>query len=410
MTLSVHWFLPTAGDSRDVVGFGPTAVQRDADLDYLTQVARAAERAGFDAVLTPTGTWCDDAWVTTAALIGETTRLRFLVAFRPGYVSPTLAAQQAVTFQRLSGGRLLLNVVTGGSAEEQRRFGDFADHDTRYDRTAEFLEIVRGAWSGTPFDYSGTHYRVEGAIVAHRPAPQPPIFLGGSSDAGKQVAARHADTWLMWGEPPDVAAEQVREVRALAAAAGREIRFGVRLHVITSDRAEDAWAVTDRLLEAMPPEVVARAQKHLAYAESVGQRRMAALHGGRRDDLVVAPNLWAGFGLVRSGAGTALVGSHDEVAARIAEYHRAGFDHVILSGQPHLEEAYWFGEGVIPRLRAAGLLGAPAAPPGLLGAPAASGGPVAPAAAAEPATNGPAVGGPSGREPGATHLAPASAG
>jgi alkanesulfonate monooxygenase len=356
--LSVHWFLPTAGDGRDVVGFGPTSVPRDADLDYLTQVARAAETVGFDAVLTPTGTWCEDAWIATAALIPETTRLRFLVAFRPGFVSPTLAAQQAVTFQRLSGGRLLLNIVTGGSAEEQRRFGDFADHDTRYERTAEFIEIVRGAWSGTPFDHEGAHYRVEGATVATAPDPQPPIFFGGSSDAGKRVAAHHADTWLMWGEPPEAATRQIREVRDLAAAAGRTISFGIRLHVITRDRAEDAWAVTDRLLDAMPPEVVARAQQHVAYAESVGQRRMAALHGGRRDDLVVAPNLWAGFGLVRSGAGTALVGSHDEVTARIAEYHEAGFDHVILSGQPHLEEAYWFGEGVIPRLRRAGLLAA----------------------------------------------------
>ena len=360
MPLSVHWFLPTAGDSRDVVGFGPTAGRRPASLDYLAQVARAAEQVGFDAVLTPTGTWCEDAWVTTAALLPETTRLRFLVAFRPGSVSPTLAAQQAVTFQRLSGGRLLLNVVTGGSSEEQRRFGDFLDKDARYARTAEFLQIVRGAWSGTPVDFVGDHYRVEGATVSAPPDPRPPIFFGGSSEAGKRVAAHHADTWLMWGEPPAVAAEQVREVRALAAAAGREISFGIRLHVITRDRAEDAWAVTDRLLDAMPPEVVAAAQQHLAYAESVGQRRMAALHGGRRDDLVVAPNLWAGFGLVRSGAGTALVGSHDEVAARIAEYHEAGFDHVILSGQPHLEEAYWFGEGVIPRLRQAGLLVDPA--------------------------------------------------
>ena len=374
MPLSVHWFLPTAGDSRDVVGFGPTSVRRGADLDYLAQVARAAETVGFDAVLTPTGTWCEDAWITTAALIPETTNLRFLVAFRPGFISPTLAAQQALTFQRLSGGRLLLNIVTGGNAEEQRRFGDFADHDTRYDRTAEFIQILRGAWSGGPFDFDGSHYTVEGATVARPPDPVPPIFFGGSSDAGKQVAAQHSDTWLMWGEPPAAAAEQIREVRARAAAAGREISLGIRLHVITRDRAEDAWAVTDRLLDAMPPEVVAQAQKHVAYAESVGQRRMAALHGGRRDDLVVAPNLWAGFGLVRSGAGTALVGSHDEVTARIAEYHDVGFDHVILSGQPHLEEAYWFGEGVIPRLREAGLLAdrtgaAAAAPPAASVAP-----------------------------------------
>jgi alkanesulfonate monooxygenase len=126
--------------------------------------------------------------------------------------------------------------------------------------------------------------------------------------------------------------------------------------VITRDRASDAWAETERLLEAMPADVVNRTQRQLTTSESVGQARMQALHGGSRDDLVIAPNLWAGFGLVRGGAGTALVGSHDEVAERIAEYHAIGFDHVILSGQPHVEEAYWFGEGVLPLLRREGIL------------------------------------------------------
>jgi alkanesulfonate monooxygenase len=368
VSLSVHWFLPTAGDSRDVVGFGPTDARRPADLDYLAQIARTAENLGFDAVLTPTGTFCEDAWLSTAALIRETRRLRFLVAFRPGFLSPTLAAQQASTFQRLSGGRLLLNIVTGGSSEEQRRFGDHLDHDARYDRTAEFLQIVQGAWSGRPFDFSGDHYTVHGATVLAAPEPRPQVFFGGSSPAGKAVAARHADVWLMWGEPPDVAAQQVEEVRALAARSDRaerghgELRFGIRLHVISRDRSADAWAETDRLLEAMPPELVVKAQQQLTYSESVGQARMTALHRGDRSDLVVAPNLWAGFGLVRGGAGTALVGSHDEVAERIAEYHQAGFDHFILSGQPHLEEAWWFGEGVIPRLRAADLLADPVIP------------------------------------------------
>ncbi len=189
------------------------------------------------------------------------------------------------------------------------------------------------------------------------------------------MAAHHADTWLMWGEPPG------RGRRAGRARCGRwppqpgaRSAFGIRLHVITRDRAEDAWAETDRLLDAMPAEVVAAAQQHLADAASrSASGAWRALHGGRRDDLVVAPNLWAGFGLVRSGAGTALVGSHDEVADRIAEYHEVGFDHVILSGQPHLEEAYWFGEGVIPRLRQAGLLADAASVPGRVdprGAPA----------------------------------------
>jgi alkanesulfonate monooxygenase len=361
--LNVHWFLPTAGDSRDVVGFGPTASQRDPDLEYLTQVARVAEGVGFDAVLTPTGTFCEDAWLSTAALISETKRLRFLVAFRPGLISPTLAAQQAATFQRLSQGRLLLNVVTGGSAVEQRRFGDHLDHDRRYDRCDEFLTVLKGAWGGKPFDFDGEHFQVEAAMVANPPDPQPAIFFGGSSEAGKRVAARQADVWLMWGEPPASAAAEIASVRAQAEALGRDVKFGIRLHTITRDRAADAWAEADRLVEAMPPEVIATAQKLVGgQSDSVGQARMTALHGGDRAKLLVAPNLWAGFGLVRGGAGTALVGSHEEVAERLAEYHEIGFDHVILSGQPHVEEAYWFGEGVLPKLRAAGIAAEPGLP------------------------------------------------
>ena len=354
--IHLHWFLPTAGDSREIVGFGPTTGRRPADIDYLALVARAADQLGFEAVLTPTGTWCEDSWLTTAALSRETKRLKFLVAFRPGFISPTLAAQQAATFQRISGGRLLLNIVTGGDADEQRRFGDWLDHDRRYDRTAEFLTVLRGAWGAKPFDFHGEHYQVAGATTMQAPDPIPEIFFGGASPAAEQVAARHADVYLTWGEPPDQVAERLDRMRALAAAAGRDLRFGIRLHVIARDRGADAWAVTDQLLESIPDDVIALAQRQFAASESVGQQRMAALHRGSRNDLVVGPNLWAGFGLVRGGAGTALVGSHDEIADRIADYHQLGFDHFILSGQPHLEEAYWFGEGVLPRLRGRGLL------------------------------------------------------
>lgn len=325
-------------------------------MDYLGQVARTAEQLGFTGVLTPTGTWCEDAWLTTAALIRETSRLKFLVAFRPGSVSPTLAAQMAATFQRLSNGRLLLNVVTGGDAAEQRRFGDWLDHDERYDRTDEFLAVVRGAWGKAPFDFEGRHYRIEGATTRGAPDPLPQIYFGGASPAAEAVAARRADVYLAWGEPPEMVRPRLERMRELAAKEGRDVRFGIRLHVITRDRASDAWAEADRLLDTMSEETIATAQRQLAKSQSVGQARMRELHGGGREGLVIAPNLWAGVGLVRGGAGTAIVGDHDEVAQRIAEYHELGFDEFILSGHPHVEEAYWFGEHVIPRLARAGLV------------------------------------------------------
>jgi alkanesulfonate monooxygenase len=151
-------------------------------------------------------------------------------------------------------------------------------------------------------------------------------------------------------------APRLARLRQLAADHGRTLRFGIRLHVIARDRAGDAWAETERFLDALDPAVVALAQAAMARSASVGQQRMASLHGGSRADLVVAPNLWAGIGLVRGGAGTALVGSHAEVSDRIEEYHELGFDEFILSGHPHLEEAYWFAEGVMPELRRRGLL------------------------------------------------------
>ncbi|WP_316744685.1 LLM class flavin-dependent oxidoreductase [Streptomyces sp. MK7] len=361
MSLTFHWFLPTNGDSRHVVGGGhgtPVTTaggDRPPSIGYLTQIARAAEDLGFTGVLTPTGAWCEDAWLTTAMVSQHTERLKFLVAFRPGFISPTLAAHMGSTFQRQTGGRLLLNVVTGGESHEQRGYGDFLDKDARYARTDEFLQVVRALWDGGTVDLAGEHLRVEDARLARVPDPVPEIYFGGSSPAAGEVAARHAEVYLTWGEPPAAVAEKIAWIRSLADKEGRNIRFGIRLHVITRDTSEQAWAETRRLLDGFDPETVTAVQAGLARSESEGQKRMLALHGGGRDGLEIHPNLWAGIGLVRGGAGTALVGSHTEVAERITEYHRLGIDEFVLSGYPHLEEAYWFGENVLPRLAAQGM-------------------------------------------------------
>jgi alkanesulfonate monooxygenase len=250
-------------------------------------------------------------------------------------------------------------VVTGGQADEQRRFGDHLSHDERYARTGEFLAIVRGAWSGQPFDFTGEHYQVTGATVMRPPDPVPGIYFGGSSPAAGPVAARYADTYLTWGEPPAQVAEKLAWIRGLAEAEGRTLRFGIRLHVITRDTETEAWAEASRLLDYLDPGEIEKAQQVLGASESVGQDRMRSLHasyrsGGSAQDLEIYPNLWAGIGLVRGGAGTALVGSHERVADLIEEYASLGISEFILSGYPHLEEAYWFGEGVLPELRRRG--------------------------------------------------------
>jgi alkanesulfonate monooxygenase len=366
MSLHLNWYLPTNGDGRGIVGSGRAgasgvgdtyAVERAPTIDYLGQIARSVEQLGFEAVLTPTGSWCEDAWLTTAALSQVTKRLKFLVAFRPGFISPTLAAQQAQTFQRITDGRLLLNVVTGGDPIEQRRFGDFLAHDERYARTAEFLQVLRGASSGTPFDFTGHHFQVEGATAAVSEWGLPPLFFGGASTAAENVAAHHVDVYLAWGETPPQIKQRLDRMREKAAAADRELSFGIRLHVLGRDTAKEAWAEAQRMVDDLDPARVAEVQAQLAAMDSVGQRRMQTLHsGGRRDELEIYPNLWAGYGLVRGGAGTALVGSHEDVAERLEEYHALGIDHAILSGQPHLEEAYWFGEGAGALLRQRGVV------------------------------------------------------
>jgi len=176
------------------------------------------------------------------------------------------------------------------------------------------------------------------------------VYRGGSSAPARPGAARAADSYLTWGEPPALVADKIDRVRELATAEGRTLRFGLRIHVITRDTTAQAWADAERLIAGLDDAAISAGQQRLRALESVGQQRMLDLHGGLRERLVVGPNLWAGIGLVRGGAGTALVGSHDEVAERISEYQAAGVEEFILSGYPHLEEAYAFAEGVRPLL------------------------------------------------------------
>jgi len=374
MAIKLHWFLPTSGDSRSLVGAGQgvpgglTGLSdtlegdfRPPTIDYLAQVARTAEQAGFEGVLTPTGTFCEDAWLTTAALLRETSRLKFLVAFRPGVINPVLAAQMAAAYQRLSGGRLMLNVVTGGEPREQARFGDTASKEERYARTDEFLSVVRGTWTQAPFDFHGRFFDAEGAQVGGGIEPLPQIYFGGSSGPAGPVAARHVDVYLTWGEPLEQVAEKLDWMRGLAAEQGRTLRFGLRIHTLSRDTSEEAWAHAQWLLDGLDPATVAQAQEAMRQSESTGQRRMLGLRSrtsySSARELEISPNLWTGVGLVRGGAGTALVGSHEEVADRLEDYHRLGIDEFILSGYPHVEEAYRFAEGVTPVLRSRGLLG-----------------------------------------------------
>ena len=219
MPAKFFWFLPTNGDSRSIVGASHASSHhivpdnyRAPTRRYLAEVARAADRLGYEGVLTPTGTWCEDAWLTASALLAETERLKFLVAFRPGLVPPTLAAQQTATLQRFSEGRVLLNIVSGGDDVEQRRFGDWLGHDERYARTGEFLHIVNSDVApGVGRTSRAQYYTVEDARVSAPPDPLPQIYFGGSSPAALPIAAEYVDVYLTWGEPPQAAAAKIAQ-------------------------------------------------------------------------------------------------------------------------------------------------------------------------------------------------------
>lgn len=340
------WFLPTSGDTES---FGRPETQRPATLEYLTQVARVAEAAGFVSVLIPVGDVCEDAWVVGGAIAARTERLKMLVAVRPGFIAPVVAAKMVSTFDYLQPGRLLVNVVTGGFPAELAADGDFTPHDERYARTGEFIEIMKKYWTERKFDHSGRFYRVEGCrpMVRGSTQPHPPLYAGGASEAAEDVFAREIDTYLLWGESTPQMAERIARMRRKAAVHGRELRFGVRFHVLSRATEEEALAEAARQMEGVTPEQIARTQAVLQATDSAGESRQRAFV--QREDLWVEPNLWAGVGQVRRGIGVTVIGSHEQVARKFLSFVDLGMTFFILSGYPHLEEAENAGRTWMPR-------------------------------------------------------------
>ncbi|MBW9075845.1 LLM class flavin-dependent oxidoreductase [Agrobacterium deltaense] len=327
---------------------------RKVDLGYYKQLALAYDQLGYTGALFATG--AHDVWVLAGALLSYTERLKFLVAIHPGLVAPTLLAKMAATLQEFSRGRLLINVVSG-DAKMLGAYGMTMPHDERYDMADEYLQIWHRLFAGETVDFKGRHFQTEGAKLAlpvRQGIEPPPLWFGGSSDKAIDVAAKHVETYLSWGETPNQIGAKVDLVKARAEKLGRELEYGIRLYVIVRDTDEEAWAAAADLYGRMDERAIAANQRFVGKTDSVGQQRMTAMHGGQKPenlrDLEIAPNLWAGIGLVRPGPGTAIVGSPDTVIRTLEAYKEAGVNTFILSGMPLLEEAFRFGEKVLPRL------------------------------------------------------------
>lgn len=333
---------------------GPAAaiVEESIDPGFVRDFARAHEAAGFDRVLIGYHSTGPEGWAIAGHAAAHTERLQLLLAHRPGFVAPTLAARHAITLDHLSGGRLALHIITGGSDADQARDGDWIDHDARYRRTDEYLDVVRRLWtSDAPFDHAGAFYRVKDAYSDAKPLqrPHPPIFFGGASAAALPIAAKHAAVYMLWGEPLAAVKERVAAVRAAAA---RPIAFSVSLRPVIAPTEAAAWEKARGYLEQI---VAHRGGVRIAPASArpgaVGSRRLLDFAAEKE---IHDQRLWTPIAAATGAGGntTALVGTPEQVAESLLAYHDLGVSHILIRGFRPLEDAVAYGREVLPLVHA----------------------------------------------------------
>ena len=337
-------------------GINPGAeVPAGVDGDYILEFARVHEEGGFDMVLTGYSSSTPDGFEVAGYAAAHTTRLGYLIAHRPGFVAPTLAARKAATLDQLTGGRIALHIISGGSDLEQERDGDFLNHDARYRRTDEYMDILRQTWtSPEPFNYDGEFYRLRGANsqVQCRQRPHLPLFFGGASDIALDVGARRADVFALWGEPRAAIRERVAEIRSRAAQWGRDIDFSLSVRPILGDTEAEAWQRAEDILARVQEATRGTIKPgQPARLQSVGSRRL--LHFAAQGDLH-DERLWMPVAAASGAAGstTCLVGTPQQVAESLLAYYDLGCTTFIIRGFNPLDDARAYGQELIPRLRA----------------------------------------------------------
>ncbi|UAC48153.1 LLM class flavin-dependent oxidoreductase [Bacillus aquiflavi] len=353
---------PTSGDSEYVGGPSKdkkiggwtgtgTDVVRQPSIEYIKEIAAAAENGGFSTLLLPIGGNCIDSLVAASYLIAHTKHLKLLFAVRPGSIAPTQLAKQFASLDYWSGGRVFINIVTGGSPVELASDGDFLSHTDRYKRTREYIEILKRLFAGETFDYNGEFFKLKDASLPRVPKEVPPIYFGGSSPIAKEVATDLADTYMLWGETLENTEEEINTVKKLVKQKGRDLSYSVSFQVVVADTEKEAWEQADRLISKVDPNVLAEKHKSTLTSGAVGVNRLHKLMiQSKENNFVIGPNIWAGLTQVLSGNSIALVGTPDQIAERIVEFVDLGFDKVLLRGFPHLEVIQDVGRKIIPRV------------------------------------------------------------
>jgi alkanesulfonate monooxygenase len=345
--LSMGWFCPTLGDTS---AFSDPSKSIGQSLEHFEQVTLAAEKAGFDYMLIPVTPYCWDAWITASFLVSRTRHMKALVALKPGFIHPVAQAKMISTFDQLSQGRIYVNLIAGLSEKDAYAEGQISSKEGRYEQMAEEVELLKRLWTEEGVEHTGQYYQVHGPKIVPESfqRPHPPFFLGGGSEQAAEISAKHSAVHLFWGDYPERIAEQIKEMRERAGKYGRadEIRFAMRLQIVCRETEEEAWAAADALINGADP----------AWTEQVKTMMMESVANQRQKELSktvgrkMTPHLWTGITEVRPGAGVAVVGNPEQVAAQLMEFVEAGCSGFCLSGYPHHEEAERFGRLVMPLL------------------------------------------------------------
>jgi alkanesulfonate monooxygenase len=335
------WFIPIDGDG---VRLGTRQAERPPTFDYLREVVQTAEGLGFASLLIPTrfvnglfdeGAPLAEAWTMATALAAVASRIRFLIAIRPGFIAPGRMAQMVATLDQISRGRLDINIVPGGIPGEFERLGVALDHAGRYAQAEELMQACRALWTGELTEFHGTYITLRGARCSPPPMGTPRFYQGGASPRAESLAARRAEVYSMWIEPLEPIAARMERVTAQARACGRTVTFGLRTHLVVRDDPNAAWAAAESLIAHADPHVVQQRQAVMVGTPMVGAQAQARRVAQHR----LGAHLWNGLSTVRVNCGTAIVGTPPQVTDELLAYWRLGIDEFILSGFPHVMAA-----------------------------------------------------------------------